>query len=231
MFDFNKFDLIKPNEDEELYNYQCSLIEKRSEKNLTNFVLELALIQTISPIEDYYVAISILQKYYEQNDDIRVGILGAHLSSVWECYKDNKFLPKLKETLTKLNDNQQKSIIYYLLAHDMIRKDKRINRKIYKDLLTKSINLSEKFVYNYYHLAKVSSKRNAKKLMQKAFSQIETISNEKNCEKITLEDLVSYDFYLNERILGIKSSNFENLIEFYSDLKSIKTCYLFKMFR
>jgi len=233
VFDISEFDLVKPYENKELYDYQYNLIEKKSEMILADFVLELALVQAMTPIEDYYVSISILQKYYEQDDDIRVGILGAHLSSVWECYKDNKFLPKLKETLTKLNDNQQKSIIYYLLAHDMFRKeDFKTKKDIYMDLLTKSVNLSEKFVYNYYHLAELSNKKNAKSLMQKAFTQIESILNEESFEKFTTIDFISYNFYLNEHILGIdlSDSNFDRLVEFYNSLNSTKKCSLFKIF-
>jgi len=234
VFDISEFDLVKPYESKELYDYQYNLIEKKSEMILADFVLELALVQAMTPIEDYYVSISILQKYYEQDDDIRVGILGAHLSSVWECYKDNKFLPKLKETLPKLNDNQEKSIIYYLLAYDMFRKeDFKTKKDIYMDLLTKSVNLSEKFVYNYYHLAELSNKKNAKKLLQKAFTQLERILDDNDCKNLTLKDFVSYNFYLKESILGVdlSDSNFDRLIELYNSLKSTKKHSFFKSFR
>jgi len=248
MLDISDFDLVKldynPNspyydpeaeyQNNKLYAYQCELIKKSSKENYTDFVLKLALLQTMSPAENHSVSINILQKYYKEDDDIRVGILGAHLSSVWECYKDNKFLPKLKETLPKLNDNQQKSIIYYLLAYDMFRKeDFKTKKDIYIDLLTKSVNLSENFVYNYYDLAQISNNKNAKELMYKAFAQIKTISGESNCEKLTLKDFVSYDFYLNERILGVYLSypNFDSLVELYNNLKQTKKHSFFKSFR
>jgi hypothetical protein len=221
MFNISEFELIKLNENKELYNYQCNLINRRYKMDLTDFVLELALLQTMIPIADYYVAIGILKSYYQKNNDVRIGILGAFLSSVWESFKKNDFLPVLESSLSKLNDYQQKSIIYYLLAYDMIKHSEiKTKESIYANLLTKSINLSKEFVYNYYYLAQISDKLTAKKLMLKAFTQIKKIYNESDCKKIELNKLVTYDFFLKEAILGIEPSisNFETLIEFYMKL-------------
>ena len=221
MFDFNQFKLIQYDESEKLYNYQTLLLSEVTEKTLTDTVLKMALLQALPPVEDFYEVIKILKAYYQQDKDVRIWILGSFLSSKWENYKENEFLIDAETVLEEAHTNQQKAIIFYLMAFDIFMHSAvSEERDNYTELLSHSVELSERFAYNYYRLAEVSERKKAKELMKKALSQVENVCNEDDCKRLTLENFASYDFFLNEHILGIDLSypNFLTLKDFYSNL-------------
>lgn len=221
MFDLNQFKLIRYEESETMYKYQTLLLNQITEKTITNMVLKITLLQTLPPVADFHEAIKILKAYYKENKDIRVWILGYFLSSQWENYKKNEFLLDAEVVLNNANTNQQKAIIYYLMSFDIfMRSAVSEEREKYIELLNRSVQLSEKFTYNYYKLAEVSERKRAKELMEKAMSCVERVLNEDECKKLTLDDFTSYEFFLNENILGIdlSDSNYSTLKDFYNSL-------------
>lgn len=220
MFDIRKFNLITLSESEKLYNYQSHLLNQISEGNLTDVVLQIAILQTLSPVADNNEAIRILQTYSQQSNDVRVYVLGSFLSSTWENYKVNDFLEKLIHFIPNVED-QQKAIIYYLIAYDIfMRNEISTGKNKYVDLLNKSIAFSKRFVYNYYRLAQVSEKQRAKELMKIGLSQIESVSSNSGCEKMQIDDFISFDSFVNEHILGIylPEGTFLELQNFYNNL-------------
>ena len=221
MFDIKKFNLITLSESEVLYNYQCCLLNQIPEGNLTDLVLQIAILQILPPVADNHEAIRILQAYSQQSNDIRVCILGSFLSSTWENYKVNDFLREINRFIPNV-DNRFLAIIYYLIAYDIFMRNEILKDKNkYLDLLNKSVALSgERFVYNYYLLAQVSERKRAKELMKIGLSQIENISNDSDCEMMQIGDFVSFDSFVNEHILGIclPKGIFLELENFYNNL-------------
>ena len=51
MFDLKKFNIITLSDSEELYDYQCYLLNQISEETLTDIVLQVAILQTFPPVE------------------------------------------------------------------------------------------------------------------------------------------------------------------------------------
>jgi len=203
MFDLKKFNIITLSDSEELYDYQCYLLNQISEETLTDIVLQVAILQTFPPVEDYNEVIKILRAYFEQNKDIRICILGAYLSSTWENYKVNDFLGEISD-LFQNADDQQKSILYYLMAYDIYKRNEITNQKDrYVELLNKSVTLSKRFYYNYCLLAKISDRKRAKELMRIGLSQVEKINSESDSKKMTISYFVKYESFVNEYILGI----------------------------
>lgn len=206
MFDINEFNLILPTESEELYRYQVSFIKQFEEESSADVLLQIVMLQIFTPIEDFYEAIKILKAYYEEVQDIRVLFLGSFLSSAWESHLPNYFLQHIDRAILTFN-KQDQAIAYYLLAYDIFMKhDVKKKKTLYIDYLNKSIALSEKFVNNYYRLAMISKKKDAKDLMKKALANVLKVCSVQECEKLSKLDFISYDFFLNEHILGIELS-------------------------
>lgn len=102
---FQKFDLIKPyDNDEGYFDYQDKLLQNIS--NNAENALRLAILQTLAPVENYESAICLLQ--YEQDifDDKRISLIGFYLSIVWNG-EPKKFIikccPILKKQVMNIN--------------------------------------------------------------------------------------------------------------------------------
>lgn len=78
--------------------------EEKSKDSVED-LLRYIMFEIKSPIEDYFLVIELLQKYYPMYKDIRLAVLGAYLTSTWLSGEDNVFLNYLYEHLTK-EDNQ-----------------------------------------------------------------------------------------------------------------------------
>jgi len=180
-------------------------------------VLNYAILETMPPIADYSNAIKVLKENYSKYHDFRIAVLACFLSSTWENYKSNDFIDIINSFIETSN-NQQKSIIYYLNAYDMAYHGEYHPKNAeYTRLLKKSIELSVRFVYNYVRLAKVSDQIQARELIEEALSRVERVYDSKDLTS----DLISYERYLNEHILGIELSepNYKALKDFESELE------------
>lgn len=170
--------------------------------NSADDAMRFALLETIPPIADYSWAIAILKDSYSKYKDFRIAVLTTFLISTWENYRKNDFITELNSFLEGADD-EQKAIIYYLNAYDIFMHREIVNKRDeYIELLNKSVSLDTKFVYNYYRLAQVSNKRQAKRLIKKALLNIERVYSDSECEGLQLSDFVSYESFLNEEILG-----------------------------
>lgn len=199
--------------------YELEKTLKAKAVDSSDDVIKYALLETLSPIADYTLAITILKEHFPKYNDFRMAVLISFLMSTWENYKENDFISTINSFL-ETADGGQKAIIYYLNAYDIFMHDVvSSKRDEYLSLLNQSVNLDQKFVYNYYRLAQRSKKDKAKELIEKALSHIEKISSENDCESMTFEDFISFDAFLKEHILGtiLTQSNFEEIKNFYNN--------------
>ena len=111
----NKYKLFLMNENEsmELYAIQTKILNSQTEENLK--VMQLALLQCKSPIEDYEHAVELLKLKAGDFEDIRIGIIGFYLSLLWIDNIDNIFRENIKLLYDKSSGYFQ-SLVEYLFA-------------------------------------------------------------------------------------------------------------------
>lgn len=181
---------------------------KENSLNSTDNLIKYILFELMNPIEDYFLAINLLKENYPKNEDIRIAILGAYLSSTWLSFEENVFIKFLQEHVTEA-DNQNKAIIYYLYAYDIYMKCDTEYPIEYLNYLRKSISYSNRFVYNYVRLSEITDKNESRKLLNQAISNIETVWTEDALKKRNMDSYLNYDSYINEFILGVDINIFE----------------------
>lgn len=203
-------------------------IEKQLRKNSQNSTedfLKYVLFEIQSPIEDYFLAIDLLTQHYLKYKDIRTAILGAYLSSTWLSFQINDFITIINGQINKVDD-QNKAIIYYLLAYDIYVKSCKQYPKEYSDYLRKSILYSNRFVYNYVRLSEITDSKESYLLLDKAISHIENVWDENQLKDLPNYVFYEYDKFVDEFILGVDISiyEYENLIskksQYYTDATS-----------
>ena len=213
MIDLAKYNLINPRESESLYQEQSMLLNRLYEENDSEVLLKISILITLPPIADYGEAIKLLKAGYQDTNNMKFVIIGSYLSSTWEPYKNNTFVDFLNLLLCKVSDDE-KAIVYYLKAYDILRHNEAATDcHEYENLLKKSIQLSDKNVYPYYYLAQISEKEKSKELLRKALSNVKKVYSEEECKEVKISNLLSYRSFLDEHILGVTLSqpNFEML--------------------
>ncbi len=193
-----------------------SIIEKdlkNNSRNSTEDFLKYILFEMKAPIEDYFLVIDLLKEEYSKKEDIRIAILVSYLSSTWLGFQENEFLIYLDKHLVEA-DEQNKAIIYYLMAYDIyIRCDTKYPSE-YSTYLRESVAHSKRFVNNYIRLSEVTNRKEARKLLDQAISNVENIWDEEKLTDISADSIPTYDDFINEFILGvdISKSEYEMLI-------------------
>ena len=193
-----------------------SIIEKdlkNNSRNSTYYFLKYILFEMKAPIEDYFLVIDLLKEEYSKKEDIRIAILVSYLSSTWLGFQENEFLIYLDKHLVEADD-QNKAIIYYLMAYDIyIRCDTKYPSE-YSTYLRESVAHSKRFVNNYIRLSEVTNRKEARKLLDQAISNVENIWDEEKLTDISADSIPTYDDFINEFILGvdISKSEYEMLI-------------------
>lgn len=220
MIDLSKFHLITPDDDAKLYKTQCEVLSNIN-GNPSEALLQVAILLTLSPVCDYRESIKILNACCDDTGDIRFVIIGAWLSSEWESHKPNVFLEMLNEAIPMANEHD-KAVIYYLNAYDILKREQgQESKDRCASLLSQSIRhqQDEKFFYNHYYLARVSETDTAKMLLEKSMPYIHIVSDEE-CLKQKPSDLISYDSFIDEHILGISmtTENFATIQTFFNTL-------------
>lgn len=194
----------------------ASIIEKdlkNNSRNSTEDFLKYILFEMKAPIEDYFLVIDLLKEEYSKKEDIRIAILVSYLSSTWLGFQENEFLIYLDKHLVEADD-QNKAIIYYLMAYDIyIRCDTKYPSE-YSTYLRESVAHSKRFVNNYIRLSEVTNRKEARKLLDQAISNVENIWDEEKLTDISADSIPTYDDFINEFILGvdISKSEYEMLI-------------------
>lgn len=176
---FQKFDLIKPyDNDEGYFDYQDKLLQNIS--NNAENALRLAILQTLAPVENYKSAICLLQ--YEQDifDDKRISLIGFYLSIVWNG-EPKKFINKMLSYSQK-ESNEYKSMVDYLLALQSLYKEQEDEMIAF---LKKSIALYKFHVNNFLLLSQYSNKKDSKLYIKKARENIINMTDNETIEYFT----------------------------------------------
>ena len=143
---FQKFDLIKPyDNDEGYFDYQDKLLQNIS--NNAENALRLAILQTLAPVENYESAICLLQ--YEQDifDDKRISLIGFYLSIVWNG-EPKKFINKMLSYSQKAS-NEYKSMVEYLLALQSLYKEQEDEMNFMLIIFYYYLNIVIKKILNF----------------------------------------------------------------------------------
>lgn len=170
MINFEKYDLIKSNESNELFELQQALLADKT-LLLEEKVTRLAILLITNPIGDYRTAINLLNDYVVESSSssFQVLVSGAFMNVLCSLIEPNPFIPRLNEIYSNCN-LEQKSIIRFLQAIDIDDKcdgdESEINKV--KSLLSEAIAMFDGFVYAYYRLALISERKVAKGLLKKA---------------------------------------------------------------
>lgn len=91
---FEDVNLITPKESIELFQYQKELIDSCANKPLADTLVRLALLQTLTPINDTKEGINILRKHGISFDDFSLLVIGSYLMSTWSFGQKMFFLKK-----------------------------------------------------------------------------------------------------------------------------------------
>ena len=67
--------------------------------------------------------------------------------------------------------------------------------------------LMPRSVYPYYYLSRMSPPSEAQHLIDNALSNVKKVITEQDCQKRFIDELISYDSFVNENILGIEMSS------------------------
>jgi len=190
---FEKIDLILKSEDEELFLKQQRLIEEFKKTLSSEILIQIALLQIMTPICDSHSAIKIMEEYIF--DDIEFLFIGAHLCAEQLEVEENIFLNKLFSMKQRLN-NEQQSVVKYLAAlHEYNRANYATETVILN--LEESIALCNKLVSNYY--LRYLLFHNASDKIKAQCNVLKVVSVEE-CENLSLDEMIEGSFYIEEYI-------------------------------
>ena len=194
------------------YNKQlCQAYKKnKSIELLEKYVVS----ETIPPIADYGNAVKIIRSSYSCQVNSTLLIIGAYLTSGWVS-GDNELLEILNKMYEHLPLKEQ-SIICFLNAHHLrFRDDNYIKSHAYQKYLLDSLKNGVSFVKNRVYLAELYTKNDAKKMYQKAITNIIKVHSAEEIAQMPVEQFVEPQNFINEHILGthITYLNYETLIE------------------
>lgn len=164
--------------------------------------------ELLSPIEDYYEAINLI----EQNEDIIDGLnlyyIAAYLCAEW-MPDNHKFIDKLNGILSSVDD-AAKAVIYYLNAYSISYTNDSNTLQTYINYLKRSIKFSNniRFVNNRLDLARVLSGEEAEKYKQEALENVDSVFTETELSYIDNEEWLKIKLnsqsYIDEFILGTR---------------------------
>ena len=186
-----EFLLIKESESVELYAVQTKILNSQTEENLK--VMQLALLQCKSPIENYERAIQLLKLKADGFEDIRIGIIGFYLSLLWSNNIDNVFRENMRLLYGKSSSYFQ-SLVEYLFALECYYSNDYKSTLVY---LNKSIALCDQHVCNYMLMSKLCRTAENKAFLKLAKNNIQTLSQ---CE--SAEFIPCPDDYIEEFVSG-----------------------------
>lgn len=186
--------LITCDESRELFNVQKKIMKKYSETNDDEYILQLALLQTLAPIEDYGAASTILN-CCNDGYNFKMLIIGAYLlTEDYDC-TDNYFLTRLMEKFCYF-DRKQKSVSKYLDALEGYNKGIYSQQEIIKRL-NESIELYSDYASHYYLRYLIT--RNNDDLVA-AKNNICVLLSDKDISLLSKSDLINPDSFIAEFI-------------------------------
>lgn len=212
---YNKTELLNIKLHEEFSQY-------RNYVTLERYVMS----ELLSPIEDYYEAINLI----EQNEDIIDGLnlyyVAAYLCVEW-MPDNHKFIDKLNCILSSVDDTA-KAVIYYLNAYSLSYANDSNDLQTYINHLKRSIEFSKniRFVNNRLDLAQVLSGDEDEKYKQDALENVESVFTETELSHINDEEWLKIKLnsqsYIDEFILGTHMTSVVYEAKFGKKIRSIK---------
>lgn len=186
--------LITGKESRELYEVQQSLYHKFQNENCESDLAKIALLQTLTPICDIFAAIQILNSF--PCKEFNTLIIGAYLCTDFVWTSDNFYLNKL---LGRYNDfnSFEKSVIKYVEALYMQNQKLKTESEIY-DIIAESIDCCGEYASNYYF--KYLLTHNDSDLF-KAKNNVKAVLSELEIYSMSVDELVSPEQFINEKIL------------------------------
>jgi tetratricopeptide (TPR) repeat protein len=196
------------------YNDLYNLVEEqlKHESNDIELWIKLAIAIIVVPIVDYEKSIACLEKALaiDHNNPIALIIL-AHVYHYQLGGINDMLLHQIKTLHT--NSDEINSMLKYVASWSYSYTKKQ-HYDLEEELLKKSIELCDKHVWNYEHLARLYFEQQRyleiNSLVKKALSNIEKVyGNNSNT------DVTNIDEYINEHIKGIyiTSINVESIQE------------------
>lgn len=195
------FNMISFNESKDLYLYQQHLIKNYIDTNDENIILQIAILLSLPPIADYPETIKILKKLSLSTDNLSAFILGAYFMSEYMFDEENCFVSALSGYLESIESNKDKSIACYLIGKDLKKKN---HKEESLSWFKKSIEYGPEYVNNYLELSELLSSQDRQKLIDIAKSNVKCVLSKKEISKMTIEELCSFDNFVDEFILGIR---------------------------
>lgn len=155
---------------------------------------KLAILNTLEPLYDYYMAYDILdEQKYEMN--YNSNLIGAYLGAVWIFDKTNEMLELLCKNINQYDEKKQAEIKYIEALHKFYRGINYIND------IKKSFELFDRISAPYLFLLEKGNYSLMEK--DKIISRIRSISLIKDVSKTELIDIdVFIDYFIRRNILS-----------------------------
>lgn len=206
-----KINILSQNDDDRLYDFVSEQLAYES--NDINFWLSLAVVIVAPPFGDEEKSIKFINKALaiDNNNPIALIIL-AHVYEYELGGIDDMLLHQIKNLHT--NSDEINSMLKYVASWSY-REHKKNDPEIEEQLLKESIQLYDKYVWNYEHLARLYIKQKRyleiNKLIKKALNHVKKIYTDENIDEY---QATSIDDFINSRIKGTHiTDNNVNMIQ------------------
>ena len=195
-------ELIKKDEDETLFRLQNQILMQMGTTPTELNIIQLALLQTLSPICDYLAAINVLRGASTNEYSFKINIIGAYLSAIWDYDSDNTFLGELKKNMELLGPAEA-SMVWYVEAEQLHHR--------YLDpmeSLEKSIACYDGHVKNYLLALQKALPEIRISYRLKAKRNIKTVLTEAQIRRMDKWYFINADSFINEFITGTTMNEF-----------------------
>lgn len=191
---FEGINLITHDESKELFDKQNSIMNMYLETEDVYCILQLALLQTLSPISDYATARAILT-CSKNFDDFNLLVIGAYLSTKDYDNNDCCFLPRLLEC-DSVFSRDQKAITRYLYALQSYNKNRSSLKEVIH-VLDESIELYSNYASNYYLRYLITGNEDD---LIVAKNNVSLIISDKDVSMLSKDDLIKPNAFIDEHI-------------------------------
>lgn len=193
--------LITDKESQELFVCQNEIINNLSLSNEEKLI-RLAIIQTLSPVEDWESAAQILKEHIFSFESFNF-LIGTFISlTAFELmrYENIDYFISLLDDKILTLQGELLSVAYYIKAKFLVEKEGNTTEAV--ELLKRSVDIGPNFVMNFVELSNYVDIDSKKRCYQKACSNVRSYYKDQ-CNVISLQDLIDPLKFYNERIIQI----------------------------
>ncbi|MBQ7926218.1 MAG: hypothetical protein IJ335_07980 [Lachnospiraceae bacterium] len=179
-------------------------LKKEFDENKNYFTLErYVMSELLSPIEDYFNAINIIERNSNLIEGLNLYYIAAYLS-VELRLESNVFLEKLNSMIDMVKD-EDKAIIHYLNTYFIsCSVENWRTSESYRCNLLESIEYSKnsKFVNNRFDFSKILEGKGAEEYLREAMENVEIVETKETLETKSINYWLSSQRFVDEFILG-----------------------------